>query len=52
MSRKRLAELGYHSDMNRLPNWKAEAFVLISSYIDNLVAKENKKRASQKKRRG
>jgi len=51
MTRKRLAELGYTSPMSDLPDWKARCFVLISSYIDELVAKENKKRSKNGKGR-
>lgn len=44
MSRKRLAEIGVTSSIKDLPSWKGEAFVLISSTIDELQEKDRKKK--------
>ena len=49
--RKRLAEIGYTSDIGQPSAWKAEAFGLISIQIDSLKAEAMKKATKKKARR-
>jgi hypothetical protein len=44
IGRQRLAKLGFTSDLSKLPSWKAEAFVFISSEVDRLQSEEMKRR--------
>lgn len=42
IERKRLAELGFVSDLSKLPHYKAKAFSLIASEVDRLRQAELK----------
>jgi len=45
MKRRRLADKGFTSTLDRIQAWKGEAFVLISAKIDELQEKDRKAKA-------
>ncbi len=47
--RKRLAKLGYVSDMSTLSAFKAECFYLIDVEVDDTQAKEAQRRGNRKR---
>lgn len=49
--RRRLAKLGYTSNISELSAWKASVFVMIDSEIDRLESEEMKKKRQKNGRR-
>lgn len=50
IQRKRLKALGFTSSTDRLPAWKAEAFIFIDAQIDKLNSDEMKKKQRKQQR--
>ena len=49
ISRKRLAELGFTSDLSQLPSWKGNDFIFISNELDRLKEQDRKREARKSK---
>jgi len=47
VQRKRLAKLGYTSNIDDLESWKAEAFIIIDTELDACQNREMKKAAKR-----